>query len=153
MTLHGHGDRHGLYTDCLLYTSTTEGNHISITNYTIASVVWNETIIEDPDTYFTVSETGEISIIKGNQNIQPGKYILSFKLTTAATGEDPEMGIFENALEIHVTSRPLSLTYTPNEGKIEEEGELSPETTFQSNPPVLKGSTEGLSLIHIFIIH
>lgn len=124
---------------------TTEGNHISITNYTIASVVWNETIIEDPDTYFTVSETGEISIIKGNQNIQPGKYILSFKLTTAATGEDPEMGIFENALEINVTSRPLSLTYTPNEGKIEEEGELSPETTFQSNPPVLKGSTEGLT--------
>lgn len=56
---------------------TTEGNHISITNYTIASIVWNETIIEDPDTYFTVSETGEISIIKGNQNIQPGKYILS----------------------------------------------------------------------------
>lgn len=124
---------------------TTEGNHISITNYTIASIVWNETIIEDPDTYFTVSETGEISIIKGNQNIQPGKYILSFKLTTAATGEDPEMGIFENALEINVTSRPLSLTYTPNEGKIEEEGELSPETTFQSNLPVLKGSTEGLA--------
>lgn len=55
------------------------------------------------------------------------------------------MGIFENALEINVTSRPLSLTYTPNEGKIEEEGELSPETTFQSNPPVLKGSTEGLT--------
>lgn len=124
---------------------TTEGNHISITNYTIASVVWNETIIEDTDTYFTVSETGEISIIKGKQNIQPGKYILSFKLTTAATGEDPEMGIFENALEINVTSRPLSLTYTPNEGKIEEEGELSPETTFQSNSPVLKGSTEGLA--------
>ena len=55
------------------------------------------------------------------------------------------MGIFENALEINVTSRPLSLTYTPNEGKIEEEGELSPETTFQSNLPVLKGSTEGLA--------
>ena len=82
--------------------------------------------------------------IKGNQNIQPGKYILSFKLTTAATGEDPEKGIFENALEINVTSRPLSLIYTPDEGKIEEEGERSPETTFQSNIPALKGSAEGL---------
>lgn len=124
---------------------TTEGNHVSITNYTIASVVCNETIIESPENYFTVSETGEVSVIKGNNNIQPGKYILSFKLTTAATGEDPTMGIFENALEINVTSKPLSLTYTPNEGKIEEEGELSQETFFKSNAPVLKGSTEGLT--------
>ena len=30
------------------------------------------------------------------------------------------------------------------EGKIEEEGERSPETTFQSNIPALKGSAEGL---------
>ena len=32
----------------------------------------------------------------------------------------------------------------PDEGKIEEEGERSPETTFQSNIPALKGSAEGL---------
>ena len=122
----------------------TEGNHISISNYTIASAMWNGVAVESPEDYFAVSDKGEISIIKGNQNIQPGKYILSFKLTTAATGEDPEKGIFENALEINVTSRPLSLIYTPDEGKIEEEGERSPETTFQSNIPALKGSAEGL---------
>ena len=64
----------------------TEGNHISISNYTIASAMWNGVAVESPEDYFAVSDKGEISIIKGNQNIQPGKYILSFKLTTAATG-------------------------------------------------------------------
>ena len=45
---------------------------------------WNGVAVESPEDYFAVSDKGEISIIKGNQNIQPGKYILSFKLTTAA---------------------------------------------------------------------
>lgn len=125
----------------------TEGTHISITNYAIASVTRNGVVIEEPENYFSVSETGRITITKGNQDILPGKYILSFKLTTAATGEDPEKGIFENALEINVISKPLSLVYTPSDGKIEEEGALSPETTFQSNAPTMKGSTEGLLYI------
>ena len=51
----------------------TEGNHISISNYTIASAMWNGVAVESPEDYFAVSDKGEISIIKGNQNIQPGK--------------------------------------------------------------------------------
>lgn len=98
--------------------------------------MWNGVAVESPEDYFAVSDKGEISIIKGNQNIQPGKYILSFKLTTAATGRGILKKEFSRMqLEINVTSRPLSLIYTPDEGKIEEEGERSPETTFQSNIP------------------
>lgn len=112
----------------------TDGNHVSIRKYEIAK--------SDFSKFFAISSSGVISIVRGDVNLLPGKYMLSLKLTTGASGEDE--GIFENALEVNITSRPLALTYTPATGKIEEESALSGSTTFTSNAPVLKGSLEGL---------
>lgn len=124
---------------------TTDGNHISIKNYTIASVVYNNTVVSNPDNYFKISDKGEFSIVKGNAAIQPGIYTISLKLVTAAVNQDEEEGIFENALQVNVTSKPLALNYSPNEGMIEEENEISGQTTYQSSAPVFIGSTEELS--------
>lgn len=116
---------------------TTDGNHVSILKYEIAK--------SGSSKYFAISSTGEISIVKGSQDIMPGVYVISLKLTTGASGEDE--GIFENALTINVTSKPLALTYIPPTGKIEEESLLSGNTTFKSNAPELKGSPEGVTYI------
>jgi len=114
---------------------TTDGDHVSIKKYEIAK--------SDFSKYFAISSTGVISIVRGDNGLQPGKYVLSLKLSTGANGEDE--GIFENAIEIDITSRPLDLTYTPATGKIEEESAISGNTTFISNAPTMKGSLEGLS--------
>ncbi|MDH6308907.1 hypothetical protein M2451_001635 [Dysgonomonas sp. PFB1-18] len=114
---------------------TTDGNHVSIKKYEIAK--------SDFSKYFAISSSGEISIVRGDATLVPGIYILSLKLTTGANGEDE--GIFENAIEVNVTSRPLELIYTPAIGKIEEETALSGKTTFTSNIPTFKGSLEGLT--------
>lgn len=109
---------------------TTEGEHVSISKYEIAN--------SDYKDYFAISATGEITINSAyNGEIIPGVYPVSLKLTTAA-GE----GIFENAVTVHITSKPLALTYTPNSGKMEEE--TSGPTSFTTNAPVLKGSQEGV---------
>lgn len=113
----------------------TDGNHVSISKYEIAK--------SDYSHFFSISQSGEVSIVKGSKDIQPGIYSLSLKLTTGASSD--EEGIFENALEVNVTSKPLDLKYEPNESKIEEETELSGNTTFESNAPSLKGSLEGLT--------
>ncbi|MBB4037290.1 hypothetical protein GGR21_003207 [Dysgonomonas hofstadii] len=113
----------------------TDGNHVSIRKYEIAK--------SDFSKYFEISSTGLISIVRGDAGLLPGKYILSLKLTTGASAEDE--GIFENAVEIDITSRPLALEYTPSSGKIEEESVQSGSTTFESNAPVLKGSPDDLT--------
>lgn len=113
---------------------TTDKNHVSIKKYEIAK--------SDFSKYFAISSTGLISIVKGDATLLPGKYVLSLKLTTGASGEDE--GIFQNAVEIDIISKPLALTYTPSIGKIEEESALSGKTTFTSNAPVLKGSLNDL---------
>lgn len=115
----------------------TNGNHVSIAKYEIAN--------SEHAKFFAISSTGEISIIKGNQDILPGIYVLSLKLTTGASADDE--GIFENALTINITSKPLALTYTPAMGKIEEESQLSGNTSFTGNAPELKGSPEGLKYV------
>lgn len=105
---------------------TTDGDHVSITAYAV--------IQEQGKEYFAISNTGEISVNHSYAGeIPPGKYTISLKLTTGA-GDC----IFENAVTFNITSKPLSLTYTPAEGKIEEGG------TFTSVEPVLKGSLEEL---------
>lgn len=114
---------------------TTDGNHVSIKKYEIAK--------SDFAKYFAISSSGEISIVRGDASLVPGIYVLSLKLTTGANGEDE--GIFENAIEVNITSRPLELIYTPATGKIEEESAQSGKTTFASNAPTFKGSLEGLS--------
>ncbi|MDY5354880.1 MAG: DUF4958 family protein [Bacteroides pyogenes] len=113
----------------------TDGNHVSIRKYEIAQNEYSDC--------FAISQTGEISILKGNPQLVPGIYVLALKLTTGATGEDE--GIFENAVEINITSKPLELKYYPDNGKIEEETPQSGQTTFTSNAPTLKGSPEGIA--------
>lgn len=117
---------------------TTDGNHISIQKYLIAKVHKEGVLVENQD-FFTISSTGKISIKKGSTGIQPGKYILDLKLQTAVMDEEAEEGIFENALEISITSKPLSLTYTPNAIRTEL-GEAG-----VSGAPVLVGSTDQLT--------
>ncbi len=120
----------------------TDGNHISITGYKIASVMYNNVAIDQPNKYFTISNSGEFSIVKGNTAIKPGVYTISLRLITAAVDEEEEEGIFENAIQVNITSKPLSLVYTPNEGKIEEETAQSGQTTFTSSVPEFVGSLE-----------
>jgi hypothetical protein len=113
---------------------TTDKNHVSIKKYEIAK--------SDFSKYFAISSTGVISILRGDATLLPGKYVLSLKLTTGASGQDE--GIFQDAIEINIISKPLGLTYTPSSGKIEEESALSGKTTFTSAVPALKGSLDGL---------
>ncbi len=113
---------------------STDKNHVSIRKYEIAA--------SDYSKYFAISATGVISIVRGDATLLPGKYVLSLKLTTGASGEDE--GIFQNAIEIDIISKPLALTYTPAIGKIEEESALSGKTSYTSTAPVLKGSLNDL---------
>ncbi|MFV0546143.1 MAG: surface glycan-binding family protein [Bacteroides sp.] len=106
---------------------TTDGHHVSITAYSV--------IQEEGKEYFTVSQSGKISInpnFKGE--IPPGIHQVSLKLTTNA-GDC----IFENAVEFNITSKPLSLTYTPSEGALEI------GNGFVSSQPIVKGSLEELT--------
>lgn len=122
----------------------TDGNHISITGYKIASVMYNNAAIAQPNKYFAISNSGEFSIVKGNTAITPGVYTISLRLVTAAVDEEEEEGIFENAIQVNVTSKPLSVVYTPNEGKLEEETALSGQTSFNSSAPEFVGSLEDI---------
>lgn len=115
----------------------TEGNHISIQKYIITNVRKDGILIEEND-FFKISETGKLSIVKGESKIQPGKYVLDLKLTTAIVDEEAEEGIFENAIEIDITSKPLALTYAPNTVKVEE------NSSNISVVPTFIGSSDGL---------
>lgn len=112
----------------------TDGNHVSITKYEIAK--------SEISSFFKISQTGEITIVRGS-DIAPGIHTLSLKLTTGASSEDE--GIFENALTVNITSKPLGLTYEPNEGLIEVESAEEPETSFKSEIPTLKGSLDNIA--------
>ena len=115
----------------------TDGDHISIRKYIIANVRKDGALMENKD-FFAISATGEISIVKGQTGIQPGKYVLDLKLTTAVVDDEAEEGIFANALEIDITSKPLSLIYTPTSVRTEV------GTGNVSVSPVLIGSTDDL---------
>lgn len=114
---------------------TTEGDHVSIIKYEIAK--------SETSKFFSISSTGEFSVVRGSEELLPGVYSVSLKLTTGASGEDE--GIFEDAITVNVTSKPLGLTYTPATGKLEEESALSGKTTYSSVAPELKGSLESLA--------
>ena len=108
----------------------TEGEHVSISKYSIAESGFKD--------YFTVNASGEVSINKNYEgDILPGIYKVALKLQTEA-GE----GIFADAVTFNITSKPLALTYTPNKGKMEEATEGP--TSYTTNVPTLKGSLEGV---------
>lgn len=123
---------------------TTEQNHISITGYSISSVRLGETIVDNKkNPMFAVSSDGIISIVRGSNAIEPGLYTIDLKLNTAVSGSDSEEGLFANALTVNVTSKPLALTYAT--GKLEEATEESGNTSFVSQVPTFKGSTDGIA--------
>lgn len=115
----------------------TDGNHISINKYIIANVYKDGKKVAN-DHLFTISGSGQIAIVKKDSGLKPGIYALDLKLTTAVVNEDSEEGIFERALEVDVTSKPLALNYTPASGKAEQ------NAAYSSLAPSLTGSTEGL---------
>lgn len=112
--------------EAVAQVTTDATAHVSIAKY--------EIIQEEGKEYFAITQTGRISVntaYKGE--IPPGKYILNLKLTTGA-GE----GIFENAVTFNITSKPLSLLYTPNAVRAEM------NTPYVSVAPVMKGSLDAL---------
>ena len=122
----------------------TDGEHISITGYEISSIRKGEQIIENfPNPLFAISSTGEISVVRGNQSIEIGTYILNLKLNTAVAGSDSELGLYADAVKINVISKPLSLNYEPNEDLLEES--TTNETEYISKEPKLEGSLEGVN--------
>lgn len=118
---------------------STDGDHISISKYLIANVRKDGVKVTENDFFKIDAATGEISIVRGASAIQPGKYVLDLKLTTAVVGEDSEEGIFQDALTIDVTSRPLALTYVPEVARVEV------NSAFSSVAPVCTGSLDGLT--------
>lgn len=123
----------------------TDGDHISIKGYKIANVRKGDKSVDNTDSkLFAISNTGELSVTKGNNGIELGTYILDLKLITGSVSEADEEGIFENAIEITVISEPRLLVYNPSEDKMEEEIDGS-ETFFASQQaPTFFGSTEEL---------
>ena len=108
----------------------TEGEHVSISKYSIAEGDYKD--------YFAISASGEVTINKKNAaNILPGIYKVSLVLQTEA-GE----GIFPDAVTFNITSKPLALSYSPALGKMEE-ATVGP-TSYTSTAPTLKGSLEGV---------
>ena len=124
----------------------TDGDHISIKGYEISGIRKEGEVIENfPNPLFAISNTGEISIVKGNQSIEIGTYVLSLKLNTAVAGSDSEMGLFADAVKINVISKPLSLTYNPKEDLLEESTTNETEYISKSKEPTLEGSLEGVN--------
>ncbi|WP_158602520.1 surface glycan-binding family protein [Proteiniphilum sp. X52] len=116
---------------------TTDGDHITIRKYIISSVRKNDVVVKN-EGLFNISSSGVISLDKGAENIQPGKYIIDLRLTTSAVDEESQEGIFPDALVVNITSKPLALTYTPNNARVEFGSGAT------SLAPVLIGSDEML---------
>ena len=98
---------------------TTDGNHISITSYSIANVRLNGAAVEAGD-YFSIDNSGLITITPGNMDITPGEYTLDIRLTTAIADAESEEGIFTDALAIDVTSPPLGVSYSTSPARVEQ---------------------------------
>lgn len=96
----------------------TDGDHISIRKYIISSIRKNNQIYKN-EGLFKISSEGEISIEPSFDNIEPGRYIIDLKLTTAAIDEESEIGIFADALVVNITSKPLSVNYMPSNSRVE----------------------------------
>ena len=116
---------------------TTDGDHITVTSYSIANVHYDGATIENKN-YFSISSDGVISITMGNMDILPGVYTLDLKLTTAIADAESEEGIFTDALAINVTAPPMELVYSSSPARVEE------NYSHTSAAPQLTGSRDGL---------
>lgn len=125
---------------------TTDGSHVSISQYAISSVLKDGVLFADFAKLFQISQTGVVSAIEGYENAEPGIYTLNLKLRTNAMDKESEDGIFENAVTIDITSEPLKLTYTPSEEFIEEATSEQPNTKYDTKTaPVMMGSKDGMA--------
>ena len=117
---------------------TDGSNHVQIKQYLLSNVYLNGKEAPEAKDWFTVSRSGEFSIVSPNPDIVPGIYTFDFRLTTYAVGQDAEEGLFRKALRLNVTSAPLSLNFPLKEGKVEKGyGAATAE-------PVFSGSGEEL---------
>ena len=121
-------------------TITTDGDHIAVTGYRIANVRFgNEAIDNIADPHFDVSEDGIIKVLK-NDSFRIGTYSVDLKLNTSSFGSESEVGLFADALTVKVVSVPVSFSYSPDSGLLEEEDGVT--TSFTSAVPVMNGSQE-----------
>lgn len=118
---------------------STDGHHISIRKYLIAGVRLNGRPLSGTDRLFRISPEGEFRLIGGNEDFLPGRYVIDFRLTTLIAGEDAAEGLFPDALTVEVTSPPLALSYTPEEGTAEAGQE------WKSAVPEYKGSPDDVA--------
>lgn len=117
----------------------TDGDHVSIQKYNISTIRKNEQIVPN-DGLFIISQEGLFTLNPNVERITPGKYILDLKLVTAASDlESPVEGLYTNAITVNITSKPLSLEYTPSNARIEF------GSSGESFIPDFVGSEESLS--------
>ena len=122
-------------------TITTDGDHIAVTGYRIANVRFADEVIDNiASPHFKVSEDGIITVLK-NDSFKIGTYSVDLKLNTSSFGSESEVGLFTDALTVKVVSVPVSFSYTPDSGLLEEE-ENGVKTFLVSAAPVLEGSNE-----------
>jgi hypothetical protein len=118
---------------------TTDGEHIHINKYVIANVKYEGELIPNEE-LFTVSSKGVVTFGSKRTDLKPGKYVLDMKLTTAVVDEESEEGLFANAIEFNITSKPLSLTFDPDRSK----AEFNAPEAVKSVVPEMVGSREDL---------
>ena len=121
----------------------TEGEHIAIDSYAIRNVKKEGVLVDNVTSpLFAISKDGVISAVKGGP-FEIGTYTLDLKLNTRSYSNESAVGLFGNAVSIRIVSAPSALTYTPDNGLIEEEKDIY-KTSYTSAVPVLTGSTDGV---------
>ena len=117
---------------------TDGSNHVQIKGYSIANVRFNGEIANGCKDWFSLSETGEFSIVPDNPDFEAGLYTFDFKLMTYVVGANSEEGIFQEALSLNVTSVPAVVEYSPSDSRVEW------GVAGRSAEPYYKGSRDGL---------
>jgi hypothetical protein len=87
----------------------------------------------DGSEYFTINASTGAILLARNVNIPIGTYSIALKITTPAGVKQ-----YDDVVRYSVNSAPLTLTYTPNPGKVEF------DQAYQSTAPVCEGSAAGL---------
>ena len=130
-------------------TTDNSAEHITITGYAISNVRRGDVIYDNTaNPLFAISETGEISIVKGHDeatetNLVPGVYTIDLKLNTRAADANSELGIYTDALQVNVISAPRGLSYADGYVEAGDGTSEHPMRGFSSEAPVLRGSAEG----------
>ncbi|MCR8917796.1 surface glycan-binding family protein [Bacteroides sp. ET225] len=132
-------------------TTDNSAEHITITGYAISNVRRGDVIYDNTaNPLFAISETGEISIVKGHDeatetNLVPGVYTIDLKLNTRAADANSELGIYTDALQVNVISAPRGLSYADGYVEAGDGTSEHPMRGFTSEAPVLRGSAEGVN--------